>query len=218
MNNEDRETASDATSDPVAWHVYILKLDAGGTYVGQTNNLEARLAEHASGTGAHATKEPHRLVWFNQTYDRDSARRMEGRLKRSLARDGALLDQLVERFTRLARLALPAEGIERDLKQLEVDRAKRHDFMITVNHIVTKRYSNGAYGAACGWQGENPGNHATRSWRSRREKLHNQRIPIIYGYTGESARSRVEADDAVWKANNGKRGRQGCPECLDSPA
>ena len=47
-------------------YLYILKLDGGTYYVGQTNDLELRLGEHRDGqTRSTAGKGP-RLVWFQE--------------------------------------------------------------------------------------------------------------------------------------------------------
>ncbi len=69
--NKLRENTSDKASDPLVWYVYILELADGGYYIGQTNDLATRIAEHAVGGGAKATqgKAP-RLVWFSHTHDR----------------------------------------------------------------------------------------------------------------------------------------------------
>ena len=45
-------------------YLYILKLDDGAFYVGQTNDLELRLGEHQDGTTKSTTGKHPRLVWF----------------------------------------------------------------------------------------------------------------------------------------------------------
>ena len=48
-------------------YLYILKLDGGQFYVGQTNDLELRLAEHRDGlTKSTANRGKPRLVWFER--------------------------------------------------------------------------------------------------------------------------------------------------------
>ena len=48
-------------------YLYILKLDGGQFYVGQTNDLELRLAEHRDGlTKSTANRGRPRLAWFER--------------------------------------------------------------------------------------------------------------------------------------------------------
>ena len=63
--NETRENKSDNKGAPLVWYVYIIELEDGGYYVGQTNDLPTRCAEHALGGGAKATAtQKGKLVWF----------------------------------------------------------------------------------------------------------------------------------------------------------
>lgn len=47
-------------------YVYVLKLSDGTFYVGQTNNLEARLAEHRDGRQQQTQGKEPKLVYFSQ--------------------------------------------------------------------------------------------------------------------------------------------------------
>jgi putative endonuclease len=75
------------------YYLYILSSDTRALYVGVTNNLQRRLAEHResydpeSYSSRHATN---RLVYFEMTVDVRSAIRREKRLKR-LSRQRKLL-------------------------------------------------------------------------------------------------------------------------------
>jgi len=49
-------------------YMYILECDDGSYYTGSTNNLELRLQQHQSGTGANHTKKrlPVKLVYYEE--------------------------------------------------------------------------------------------------------------------------------------------------------
>ena len=47
-------------------YLYILKLDGGSFYVGQTNSLEIRLQEHSDGVVASTRGKNPKLVWFEE--------------------------------------------------------------------------------------------------------------------------------------------------------
>ena len=62
--------------------VYILKLDGGRFYVGQTRELRERISEHRDGnTKSTAGKNP-KLVWFTALSSRDAATTREAELKK----------------------------------------------------------------------------------------------------------------------------------------
>lgn len=62
--------------------VYILKLDGGRFYVGQTRELRERISEHRDGnTKSTAGKNP-KLVWFTALSSRDAATSMEAEMKK----------------------------------------------------------------------------------------------------------------------------------------
>jgi putative endonuclease len=67
------------------YFVYILASEIRELYVGVTNNLERRLAEHRSGYDRESYSFRHsttRLVYFEMTTDVSAAIRREKRLKR----------------------------------------------------------------------------------------------------------------------------------------
>lgn len=70
----------DASADH--FFVYILKLDGGQFYAGQTRELRERLTEHRDGrTKSIAGKHP-KLVWFTTVDTRDEATKMEVEFKK----------------------------------------------------------------------------------------------------------------------------------------
>jgi predicted GIY-YIG superfamily endonuclease len=62
---------------------YMLQCADRTLYVGQTDNLEVRLAQHQAGTfkGYTERRRPVHLVWAAETPERDEARAFELRLK-----------------------------------------------------------------------------------------------------------------------------------------
>lgn len=66
------------------WVAYLLRCGDGSLYAGVTNDLDARLAAHASGGGAKYTRGrgPFALVWKQRAADRSEAHALEWRLKR----------------------------------------------------------------------------------------------------------------------------------------
>jgi putative endonuclease len=72
-----------ASSVPAAW-VYLLRCADGSLYCGWTNDLERRLASHASGQGARytASRRPVELALARPMPDAGTARREEARIKR----------------------------------------------------------------------------------------------------------------------------------------
>ena len=69
------------------FYAYLLRLDDGSFYAGQTRDIRERLMEHRDGSGARATagRSP-RLVWFRTFPTRDGAAAEESSLK-ALCRD-----------------------------------------------------------------------------------------------------------------------------------
>lgn len=151
MTNETRERSSDANNMPLVWYVYILELPTSGYYIGQTNDLETRTAEHTFGGGATATTQSSgKLVWFSHTHDREAAHRMEARLQAAYERAPTQIRDQVDRFQRLVRLVVPEKTL-RELKeeQTEWDRAAAGRF-----HLLAPRKPGNVFvSAACGYQG-----------------------------------------------------------------
>jgi predicted GIY-YIG superfamily endonuclease len=84
---------------------YMLKCADGCYYVGHTDNLEQRLAQHQSGaTGGYTFKRrPVVLVWSERFADRDQAKAVEKQLKGwSRPKKEALI---VSDWTAISRLA-----------------------------------------------------------------------------------------------------------------
>ncbi len=77
---------------PLDWTVYILRCADGTLYTGITNDLERRIAEHASGQGAQYTKgrSPLQLVYQESCPGRGLASKREIEIK-SLGRKAKLL-------------------------------------------------------------------------------------------------------------------------------
>jgi len=67
----------------MAFWTYILHCNGGKFYVGHTDNLEQRIAQHQTGYFPGFTKAhlPVKLVWSDSFPTRDEARAMERRLK-----------------------------------------------------------------------------------------------------------------------------------------
>jgi putative endonuclease len=65
------------------FYVYMLECSDRSFYVGHTDDLQTRLAQHESGAlGGHtSTRRPVRLVWFEEQPTRDEALRSELQLK-----------------------------------------------------------------------------------------------------------------------------------------
>jgi tRNA/rRNA methyltransferase len=63
---------------------YILQCSDKSYYVGHTDELERRLAEHDTGaTGGYtATRRPIRLVWFGEFPTREEAKVVEAQIKK----------------------------------------------------------------------------------------------------------------------------------------
>ena len=135
--NQQREIMSDRKMDPIVWYVYIL--DQGDRfYVGQTNDIEARLLEH--GTKGRSG----RLVWFNQASTRESAKTMESRLQRTLDSDPDGIVRLVNQFDRLLAIMRP----EKSLMDLQREHRAMESYSRKVFHHIPLRI--GQNKTACG--------------------------------------------------------------------
>jgi len=88
------------------FHAYLLRCNDGSYYAGHTDNLEVRLAQHASGAlgGYTAQRLPVTLVWSERFPTRDEAFAAERRIKGwSRAKKEALIVGDWELVSRLAR-------------------------------------------------------------------------------------------------------------------
>ena len=90
----------------MAFWVYILRCADASYYVGHTDNLDARVAQHQSGEypGYTKSRRPLQLVYSESFATRDEAFAAERRLKRwSRQKKEALVDGDWERLRRLAQ-------------------------------------------------------------------------------------------------------------------
>lgn len=93
--------AGDAAGD--GFYTYILKLDDGSFYAGQTRDLQPRLMEHRDGTTkATAGREP-RLVWFAQMRTRQEAATLEAELKELIDRNPREIRKMIVDFRNILR-------------------------------------------------------------------------------------------------------------------
>lgn len=83
--------------------MYILKLDGGEFYAGQTRELRERLTEHRDGrVESTANREP-KLVWFTTIPTRDEAAKIEVHLKRLASANPREIRRMVLAFGDLVR-------------------------------------------------------------------------------------------------------------------
>ena len=74
-------------SEATEFFVYILKLNDGSFYAGQTRELRERLMEHRDGTTKSTAGKSPKLVWFNSVDTREEAEFWEVDLKKMCDRD-----------------------------------------------------------------------------------------------------------------------------------
>ena len=90
----------------MSFHAYLLRCNDGSYYAGQTDNLEARVAQHQSGQsgGYVGARLPVSLVWSEAFPTRDEAIAAERRVQGwSRAKKEALIDGDWDRLRALAR-------------------------------------------------------------------------------------------------------------------
>ena len=204
MTNATRERASDEAAGPTLWYVYILRFDDGGFYIGQTNNLETRLAEHALGGGAQETAgRPSKPVWFTHTHDRENAKRIETRLQAALARSDAEIQAIVDSFDRLIGLIRPAKT----LRELEAEDQKHQAELHLHYHLFVVRKSG----------------HPAAPWNQSQHTACGGEIPFVsmvnnphgYGTTGvEVFTQRAREEDALASVGGKPPNRPICRPCL----
>ena len=83
------------------FYVYILKLDDGGLYAGQTRELRERLMEHRDGTTRSTAGRNPRLVWFSTVATREEATETELELKQLYDRNPREIRRRIVRFREL---------------------------------------------------------------------------------------------------------------------
>jgi putative endonuclease len=80
----------------MGWFVYIVLCADGTFYTGATNNLDARVKKHNSGSGAKYTRSrlPVRLVYSETASDKSAALKREYAIKRmTRAQKAALISE-----------------------------------------------------------------------------------------------------------------------------
>ncbi len=90
----------------MAFHVYILLCSDHSYYVGHTENVDHRMAQHSDGIGSKYTadRRPLTLLWTMDCPSRDSAFMAERQLKGwSRAKKEALMRGDIDQLTILAR-------------------------------------------------------------------------------------------------------------------
>ena len=94
--HSDSQEARDAEEGD--FYVYVLKLDHGGFYAGQTREISERLMEHRNGiTRSTAHRNP-KLVWFKTVSTRGHATRLEAELKKLCDRNPREIRRWVRSF------------------------------------------------------------------------------------------------------------------------
>lgn len=93
--------AGDAAAD--RFYVYILKLDGGEFYPGQTRELRERLSEHRDGRTKSTSGKNPRMVWFTTVETRDEATKLESELKKLVDRNPREIRRMIVEFQDLVR-------------------------------------------------------------------------------------------------------------------
>ena len=85
---------------------YMLRGSDGSYYVGHTDDLDRRVAQHASGAGSGytATRQPVQLVWFEEFPTREEAKVVEAQIKRwNRRKKEALIGGKIDELKQAAR-------------------------------------------------------------------------------------------------------------------
>ena len=90
-------------ADATEFYVYVLKLEGGAFYAGQTRELRERLTEHRDGTVASTADKNPRLVWFTIVPSREDATELEVELKKLVDSNPREVRRLVVGFQDLVR-------------------------------------------------------------------------------------------------------------------
>ncbi|MCH8881870.1 MAG: GIY-YIG nuclease family protein [SAR324 cluster bacterium] len=96
------------------FYTYILLCSDGSYYVGHTDRLEYRLAEHERGDGAQYTRSrlPVQLKWHERFRTRDEAKAAESQVKRwNRAKKEALIEGRFDLISRLAGRSKEARAL-----------------------------------------------------------------------------------------------------------
>ena len=168
--------ASDRKAKRNTFYAYILQFDDGEAeyYAGHTNDLHARLAEHALANCETTKGRPHRLVWWREFDKREDAAKMEDRIKRSIERSPASIESRLRSFRQLAALVNP----HKTLPELEEEeRARKHRLASLFHHVKVNLsfvHQQEIRKAACGWSGSSRSAsvyevNGTESWDTLRQ-------------------------------------------------
>ena len=94
--HSDAWKAGDSEADE--FYVYILKIDDGSFYAGQTREIRERLMEHRDGTTKSTAGRNPKLVWFSTVSTREQATGLEVQLKKLCDRNPREIRRWVRRF------------------------------------------------------------------------------------------------------------------------
>ena len=92
-----------ADSNASYFCTYILRLDNGEFYVGQTRELPERLSEHRDGKVNTTRGKAPELVWFTELPSRNEATKLEAELKQIRDKDERSIRRMIIRFQGLVR-------------------------------------------------------------------------------------------------------------------
>ena len=97
------------------FYVYILELNDGGLYVGQTRDLKRRVCEHKAGDSvATADKDP-KLIWYNTVETREQATNLELQLKHTQYQ---VKRKMIAQFNIALKGALPTLATRSDVNEI----------------------------------------------------------------------------------------------------
>ena len=89
-----------------SFYTYMLRCADGSYYVGHTDEIDRRMAQHSAGgeIGYTATRQPVELVWFQEFPSREEAKSAEIQIKKwSRRKKAALIAGDIEELKKAAR-------------------------------------------------------------------------------------------------------------------
>tara|TARA_R100000808_G_C2073969_1_gene100348 strand:- start:32 stop:601 length:570 start_codon:yes stop_codon:yes gene_type:complete len=93
-----------ADKEVSTFFVYILRLNDGTYYAGQTNNLRRRMYQHKERNTTKSTKDKQgKLMWFAPMPTRDSATKQEVELKKLIDKNPSAIDERIIAFRDLIK-------------------------------------------------------------------------------------------------------------------
>lgn len=111
-----------------SFFVYILRCSDGSYYVGHTDELMKRIAEHQAGEGCEYTRKrcPVEFLWRAEFATREEAKEMEARIKGwSRPKKEALMNNDWERIKQLGSRSMHGRAV-RDALRLKSPRRAPH--------------------------------------------------------------------------------------------